>query len=168
MKNKNIFKFLSISVLLFSVMLMGAACDSNPDNNAEDNSLGEAEYDEDSAMYPEEKVMDSTNLADGQPVDLNTGVFRLDKQKLLSTLNLHKTELENQVRALEAKPGDQSDESVIEGNIEKYKTYLEKLDREIAQVNAADEENFSEVVPSAQAAIKGAGALINTRDMRIN
>lgn len=173
MKSKNIFKFLSISSILMSVMLIGAACDS--ENRSEDESQypgitdeEEYNYTEGSAKYPDEKVMDSTNLADGQPVDLNTGVFRLDKQKLLSTLNLHKTELENHIRNLEAEPGDQEDASVLEGNVEKYRTYLDKLDKEIAQVNAAEEDDFEEVVPSAQAAIKGAGALINTRDMRIN
>lgn len=191
METRNIFKPLTIFSLLISGTLIFSACDSQPrgpkvgEEGEEPEAYGlqeedipggdedatastESGYNEDSAMYPEEKVLDNTNLGDGQPVDLNTDVFRLEKQKLLSTLNLHKTELENQIRELEAKPGDQDDTSIIEGNIEKYRAYLEKLDKEIAQVNAVEAENFEEVVPSAQAAIKGAGALINTRYIRIN
>lgn len=192
MKRDNIFKFLSISSLLVAGILFFTACDPQPkgpkvgDEGEEPEAYGlqeedlpggdeseavassEGEYNEDAVKYPEEKVIDNTNLTDDQPVELNTDVFRLEKQKLLSTLNLHRTELENHIRKLEAKPGDQEDASVLEGNIEKYRTYIEKLDKEIAQVNAAEEDDFEEVVPSAQAAIKGAGALINTRDMRIN
>ncbi|MEK6476322.1 hypothetical protein WJR50_02270 [Catalinimonas sp. 4WD22] len=191
MKSENIFKFLSISSLLVAGVMFFAACDPQPkgpkvgEEGEEPEAYGlqeedlpggddeavaasESEYNEDSAMYPEEKVLENTNMEDGEPVALSTDVFRLEKQKLLSTLNLHKTELENHIRNLEAKPGDQEDASVLEGNIEKYRTYLGKLDKEIAQVNAAEEDDFEEVVPSAQAAIKGAGALINTRDMRIN
>lgn len=147
--------------------------DDNQINTAEGETLkmaseGNGEYDEEEAMYPEEKIQEETNLEeDDDPLELD-GVLSVQRKMLIATLNGQRNDLEAYIRTLQQAPGTTEDSSVLEGNVEKLKTYLNKLDLEMAKVRAAEEENFGQVAESAQAAIEGAGALVASRNMRID
>ncbi|MFP4091145.1 MAG: hypothetical protein ACLFUB_17890 [Cyclobacteriaceae bacterium] len=139
------------------------------DNEASEVEYGQADtvYDENQAMYPSDKIQEETNLNSNKPMQLDSEFASVQVKKLYATLNRRKTQLENQIRELENMPGNSEDSSVIQGNIEKLKLYREKLDTEIAKVLSLDEENYEEVLESAQAAMKGSGALMQEKDMRI-
>ncbi len=139
------------------------------DNEAIEIEYGEADtsYDAQAAQYPTDKIKDDTNLNSNDPLQLDSDFESIKKKKLLATLNRHSTNLKGAIRNLQNAPGDAENATTIEGNIEKLKLYQKKIDREIAKVRAADEENFPEIAENAQAAIKGAGALIQSENMRI-
>jgi hypothetical protein len=140
------------------------------DNEAMEVEYGQADtaYDETQAMYPSEKIKDETNLNSNDPMKLQSDFRSVKKKKLLATLNSRRTSLENQIRELEKDPGNAEDSSVLKGNIEKLKLYRAKIDREITKVREAkDQRRFEEVAESAQAALKGSGALMQEENMRI-
>lgn len=139
------------------------------DNEAPGVEYGEAEgeFSEEEAQYPAEKIREETNLNSNDPLELDTEFMSVAKKMLMATLNGQRTDLEYHIRDLQQSPGNSEDSSILAGNIEKLRLYLEKLDLEMAKVRVADEESFEEVAENAQAAIKGAGALIVSRRMRI-
>lgn len=139
------------------------------DNEAPRVEYGESEeeFNEEEAMYPAEKIEEETNLNSNDPLELDAEFMSVAKKMLMSTLNGHRTDLEYHIRELQQTSGNSEDSSVLAGNVEKLKLYLVKLDLEMAKVRAVDEKNFGEVAENAQAAIKGAGALIASRKMRI-
>jgi len=160
MKRLNIFKSASLFSLSLAIAFLLSACGGGEKESATSQTGDVA--------YPEDKVIEDTNLDDDKPLELDSEEMSLEKKKLLATLNKQRTELENQIRQLEDMPGNYNDTTTLAGNIEKMKQYLDKLDTEIAQVKEAGEENFDEAAETAQAAIEGAGALMNSKDMRIN
>ncbi len=91
----------------------------------------------------------------------------IDKDILLSTLNLQKTLVSDRIEALQQEPGNSADSSILQGDVTKLRTYLEKLDVEITKVRMVNKENFDEVARSAQGAIKGAGALMQNDRIQI-
>lgn len=139
------------------------------DNEAIEVEYGEADtaYNPQAAQYPTDKIKDETNLNSNDPMELDSDFESVKKKKLLATLNRHRTNIETRIRELKNEPGNSEDSTTIEGNIEKLRLYREKLDLEIAKVRAVGEENFAEIAENAQAAIKGAGALLQSENMRI-
>lgn len=139
------------------------------DNEAMEVEYGQADttYDPQAAQYPTDKIKDETNLNSNDPMELDSDFESVQKKKLLATLNRHRTNLERTISDLKNAPGDSGDSSTIAGNVEKLKLYREKIDLEIAKVRAVGEENFAEVAENAQAALKGSGALMQSKDMRI-
>lgn len=142
------------------------ASEDNQINTAEGETQKMASDAEGSADYPEEKIQEDTNLKDGEPLELS-GSMNIQKKILIATLNGQRNDLEAYMRNLKQAPGSTEDSSILQGNVEKLKAYLDKLDLEMAKVRAVGEENFEEVAESAQGAIEGAGALIVSREMRI-
>ncbi len=192
MKTRNILKHLSMLALSVFAFFFLAACDSGPSHGPkvgeegeepeayglqkEDLPGGEAkktgnsadsEYNENEAMYPADKVQQNTGLEDDKPLELD-GPLVLQQKKLMAMLNHQKTDLETEIRNLEAQPGNSENASTMAGNVEKMRSYAKKLDKEMAQVYGSNENNFEEVAETAQAAIEGAGALIASRNMRIS
>jgi len=139
------------------------------DNQAERVEYGKADtsYDAQAAQYPADKIREETNLNSNDPLQLESGFRSIEKEKLLSTLNRQKTNIESRIRELEKMPGDAEDATTIEGNINRLKLYHEKIDNEITKVRSVEERDFEEVAESAQATIKGSGALLQSENMRI-
>lgn len=140
------------------------------DNEAMEVEYGEADstYNPQAAQYPADKIKDETNLNSNDPMELDSDFESVKKKKLMATLNRHRTEVDNRIRELQNMPGNSEDSSIVAGNVEKLKLYREKLDLEIAKVIAVEDENvLEEVTESAQAAIRGAGALIQNETMQI-
>ncbi len=170
-------KTILYAVLLASGMLF-SQCDSKnykePDdtNNQREVIPGEdqkegAAYNEEEAMYPAEKVINNTNLTDNQPLEVEGTFQSIDKDILLSTLNLQKTLVSDRIEALQNAPGNSADSSILQGDVTKLKTYLENLDIVITKVRSANEQNFDEVADLAQGTIKGAGALMQSDRIQI-
>lgn len=140
------------------------------DNEAMEVEYGEADstYNPQAAQYPADKIKDETNLNSNDPMELDSDFESVKKKKLMATLNRHRTEVDNRIRELQNMTGNSEDSSIVAGNVEKLKLYREKLDLEIAKVIAVEDENvLEEVTESAQATIRGAGALIQNEDMQI-
>jgi len=141
------------------------------DNEAREVEFGRADtaYDSEDAMYPASKIQEDANLNSNDPLALDSDMYSVEKKKLLATLNRHATMIENRIRELRKQPGNSEDSSTVAGNIEKLKVYKRKLDLELAKVRTVNEADAAaeEVFESAQAAIKGAGAVMQSKDMRI-
>ena len=128
----------------------------------------EGQYNEDEAMYPEEKVLDNTNLDSDKPMETGSAISLIEKRELLATLMRQKTEITYRIEELSSQSQNQDTATVVGGNIDKLRTYLDQLDDEIAKVRAANPNNMQEVGESAQAAIKASGVLMQSSVMRID
>ena len=165
--------FLTATVALFAVLLLTQCGDSGEDHMESEGAT--ASTDSTGNAYPRDKVQDAdeVNLSaeDGEydlPMDLGGAVSRIEKRKMLALLMRQKTDLMYRIEELEALPGDASDNTVVEGDIDKMRTYISKLDAEIVGVRKADEGSMKAAAASALAAVKGAGALMQSSVIRID
>ena len=122
--------------------------------------------------YPRDEVLEETNLeADGDynlPMEMGEAASRIEKKQLLALLMRQKTDMMYRIEELEALPGDASDNTVVRGDIDKLRTYIAKLEAEIVDVRKAQVGSMPEVAESALAAVKGAGALMQSSVIRID
>ncbi len=120
--------------------------------------------------YPSDMVKDETNLApgDNMPMEIGGITSSLEKQQLLALLMRQKTNMAYRIEELEDMPGDATDNTVVRGDIDKLRLYIDKLDQEIVDVRKAQPESMMEATESALGAIKGAGALMQSSVMRID
>lgn len=72
------------------------------------------------------------------------------------------------IEELEKLPTDASNNTVVQGDVDKLRLYIEKLDLEIVDVRKASPGSMTEVAESALGAIKGAGALMQSTVMRVD
>lgn len=122
--------------------------------------------------YPRDEVREETNLeADGDyslPMEMGEAASRIEKKEILALLLRQKTDMMYRIEELEALPSDASDNTVVRGDIDKLRTYIGKLEAEIVDVRKAKVGSMPEVAESALAAVKGAGALMQSSVMRID
>ena len=166
--------------VLIGSLILSTSCDRG-DNYKQENDQSETDiranqssgsqegqYNEDEAMYPEEKVLDNTNLDSDKPMETGSAISLIEKRELLATLMRQKTEIMYRIEELSSQSQNQDTATVVGGNVDKLRTYLDQLDDEITKVRAADPNNMQEVGESAQAAIKASGALMQSSVMRID
>ena len=120
--------------------------------------------------YPRDEVLDETNLDEDDylPMEIGEATSLIEKRKLLALLIRQKNDMEERVNELERMPGDASDNTVVQGDIDKLRLYLDKLDLEILKVRKVQAGSMKEVSESALGAVKGAGALMQSSVMRID
>lgn len=171
MKTIPFFSKTYLSAGLVAVMLFFSQCGGSSDYKENENAQSEANanYDEEEAQYPAEKLQENTNLTDDQPLELEGDEYQnLDKKILLATLNRQKTLVEDRIEEMENTPQNDADDSTLKGNIQQLRTYQKKLDVEITKVRNADAAQLSEIAATAQAAIKGAGTIMQSSRMQID
>ena len=122
------------------------------------------------SAYPRDKVVDETNLEEGDtmPMEIGGATSTIEKQELLALLMRQKTDILYRIEELQAAPGDASDNTVVQGDVDKLRLYVDKLDQEIVGVRKAQADSMKEATESALGAIKGAGALMQSTVMRID
>ena len=118
--------------------------------------------------YPRDKVQENTNLEDNNPMEIGAVTSLIEKRELLALLLRQKNDMEQRVSELESMPGNPSNNTVVQGDVDKLRLYLEKLDLEILKVRKAQAGSMTEVSESALGAVKGAGALMQSSVMRID
>ena len=120
--------------------------------------------------YPRDKVQEETNLEEDDylPMELGEATSLIEKRKLMALLIRQKNDMEERINELENMPGDASDNTVVQGDIDKLRLYLDKLDLEILKVRKVQAGSMKEVSESALGAVKGAGALMQSSVMRID
>ena len=175
------FKQTFLLPMLIGSLVLSVGCDRGDNYKREngtsetdiraDQSSGndqESQYDENEAEYPEEKVLDDTNLDSDQPLETGAAISLIEKRKLLASLMRQKTEIMYRIEELSSQSRNQDTASVISGDIDKLRTYLDQLDDEITKVRVANPNDMQQVEESAQAAIKASGALMQSAVMRID
>ncbi len=118
--------------------------------------------------YPRDKVQENTNLEDNEPMEIGAVTSLIEKQELLALLLRQKNDMEQRVNELENTPGNAANNTVVQGDVDKLRLYLDKLDLEILKVRKAQAGSMKEVSESALGAVKGAGALMQSSVMRID
>ena len=120
--------------------------------------------------YPNDMVKEETNLAEGDnmPMEVAEVTSAIEKQELLALLMRQKTNMSYRIEELENLPTNASDNTVVQGDIDKLRLYLDKLDQEIVDVRKASAGSMKEATESALGAIKGAGALMQSSVIRID
>ena len=120
--------------------------------------------------YPRDKVQEETNLEEDDylPMELGESTSLIEKRKLMALLIRQKNDMEERINELENMPGDASNNTVVQGDIDKLRLYLDKLDLEILKVRKVQAGSMKEVSESALGAVKGAGALMQSSVMRID
>ena len=120
--------------------------------------------------YPRDKVQEETNLEEDDylPMELGESTSLIEKRKLMALLIRQKNDMEERIKELENMPGDASNNTVVQGDIDKLRLYLDKLDLEILKVRKVQAGSMKEVSESALGAVKGAGALMQSSVMRID
>lgn len=146
----------SLFATVFTLMLF--ACggdDKEPATSTEPESLA----------YPEDKVIDDTNLDTRQPLEFDTEFESIEKRILIASLMRQKTDLEYRIREIKNQPGGTTPPA---GDLAQLQTYVDKISKEISQVRQTPDENLAEVEETATAAIEGAGALLQSSYIRID
>lgn len=167
-----------VTVLLTGGLLMGCG-EPNQDYKIDDNDRsGQAtaenqvatDADSDENAYPRDEVLDETNLEEDDylPMEIGEVTSLIEKRELMALLLRQKNDMVQRVNELEDRPGDASDNTVVQGDIDKLRLYLDKLDLEILKVRKAQAGSMKEVSESALGAVKGAGALMQSSVMRID
>lgn len=118
--------------------------------------------------YPRDKVQEETNLEDNTPMELGEVTTLIEKRELMALLLRQKNDMEQRINELENQPGNASNNTVVQGDVDKLRLYLDKLDLEIVKVRKAQAGSMGEVSESALGAVKGAGALMQSSVMRID
>ena len=160
--------------LLASMLLLTQCGGQGEDYKQEEDAVATSSNGTDSSStgsnYPPDKVLEETNIddEDDAPLEIGEVTSVLEKRKLLASLMRQKTDMAHRIQELKNLPGDASDNTVIQGDIDKLRTYINKLDQEIVDVRKAEAGSIEEVSESALAAIKGAGALMQSSVMRID
>ena len=180
MKVNYLFKRVFFLSALVGSLMFSVSCDRGDDYKREEDTsetdiranqnAQEGQYDEDEneAMYPEEKVLDDTNLDNDQPLETGSAISLIEKRELLALLMRQKTEMMYRIEELSSQAQNQDTASVISGDIDKLRTYVDQLDDEITKVRVATPNDMQEVGKSAQAIIKASGALMQNAVMRID
>lgn len=120
--------------------------------------------------YPADMVKEETNMASGNdmPMEIGEVTSAIEKQQLLALLMRQKTNVHYRIGELKNMPGDASNNTIVRGDIDKLRMYMDKLDQEIVDVRKAQAGTMKEVTESALGAIKGAGALMQSSIIRID
>lgn len=149
----------SIAFLLFGLLACGGD-EKEPATSTEPESIA----------YPEDKVLENTNLNDRQPLELDKEFESVEKRILIASLMRQRNDLEYRIREIKT-----SVDTTINpypappaGDLEQLITYVDKIDLEIAKVRRTPNENLEEVQKAAMGAIEGAGALLQSSYMRID
>ncbi|MEQ9442093.1 MAG: hypothetical protein RIG62_23840 [Cyclobacteriaceae bacterium] len=156
---------LLFTTVLCSTFLLGS-CDRGEDYKQNDDASS-AEYNEDEAMYPEEKVQDDTNLEDGDPLSMEGGSENIEKRILMASLLRQKTDIEDRIREMKMQPVS-VDASSPAGNLNELEGYVAQLDKEITQVRRTPDNRLSQIQKSAMSTIEEAGALLQTTYIRVD
>ncbi len=167
-----------VAILLISGLLIGCGEPNQDYKNDDDDRSAKAIADDQAATddnrdpnaYPRDEVLDDTNLEEDDYLPMETGEVTslIEKRKLMALLIRQKNDMEERVNELENMPGDASDNTVVQGDIDKLRLYLDKLDLEILKVRKVQAGSMQEVTESALGAVKGAGALMQSSVMRID
>lgn len=180
MKVNYLFKRIFFLPTLIGSLVLSVSCDrgdnykreddTETDIRADQNSSDsqEGQYDENEAKYPEEKVLDNTNLDNDQPLETGAAISLIEKRELLASLMRQKTEMMYRIEELSSQSQNQDTASVISGDVDKLRTYVDQLDDEITKVRVANPNNMQQVGESAQAVIKASGTLMQSAVMRID
>jgi len=154
----------SLFALVLTASLVLTACgggdEKEPATSTEPESLA----------YPEDKVLDNTNLDDRQPLELSKEFETVEKRILIASLMRQRNDLEYRIREIKTAADTTINPypAPPAGDLEQLKTYVDNIDKEIAKVRNTPSENLAEVEETALAAIKGAGALLQSSYMRID
>ena len=167
-----------VAISLVGGLLIGCGEPNQDYKNDDDDRSAEAIADDQAATddssdlnaYPRDEVRDDTNLEEDDYLPMETGAVTslIEKRKLMALLVRQKNDMEERVNELENMPGDASDNTVVQGDIDKLRLYLDKLDLEILKVRKVQAGSMKEVTESALGAVKGAGALMQSSVMRID
>nr|WKN39839.1 hypothetical protein K4G66_14175 [Tunicatimonas sp. TK19036] len=164
---KKVTYLLATTVLAGSLVL--SSCDRGDDYKQNEDgeataSSGEGEFNEEEAMYPEEKVQDDTNLEDGEPLDLDSEYEPVKKRVMIASLLRQKNDLQNRIREIKM----QSSATASEGDMGQMQDYVERIDTEITSIRRTPNDRISQVEKSAQTTIEEAGELLQSTKMRID
>lgn len=120
--------------------------------------------------YPDDMVLEDTNLDSEQPLELSKEFESVEKRILMASLMRQRNDLEYRIREIKT-----SVDTAINpypappaGDLEQLIDYVDKIDSEIAKVRNTPTESLSSVQEAAMAAIEGAGALLQSSYMRID
>lgn len=169
--------FLERSLFVFALLTFAGIltyCGGYGEDYKGENEAAEATDSTNTAnAYPRDEVRDDTNLEaeDAEydlPIEAGEAVSLMEKRKILALLRRQKTSVLDRIEELEDLPGDASDNTVVRGDIDKLRLYVDKLDKEIVDVRKANAGSMQAAAKSALAAVKGAGALMQTPNMRID
>ena len=150
------------------ITLLFVQCDGEKEGYKGERAAGAT--DSTGNAYPRDMVQEDTNLEpeDDMPMEVSQISSTIDKQKLLALLMRQKTDMRYRIEELEAAPGDASDNTVVQGDMDKLRLYVDKLDQEIVNVRKAQAGSMKEAAESALGAIKGAGALMQSTVIRVD
>jgi hypothetical protein len=164
-----------VATWLVGGLLIGCGEPNQDYKNDNDDQSAEIIADDQGATdnpnaYPRDKVLDETNLEEDDylPMEIGEATTLIEKRKLMALLIRQKNDMEERINELENMPGDASDNTVVQGDIDKLRLYLDKLDLEITKVRKVQAGSMEEVSESALGAVKGAGALMQSSVMRID
>lgn len=167
-----------VAFLLTGSLLIGCGEPDQDYKNDDDDRSVEAIADQQAATdadsnpnaYPRDEVLDDTNLEEDDylPMEIGDVTSWVEKRELLALLLRQKNDMNLRINELENMPGDASDNTIIQGDIDKLRAYLVTLDREIVEVRRTQPGAIAEVVESALGTVKGAGALMQSSVMRID
>lgn len=171
-------RFTLVAVLLTGGLLIGCG-EPNQDYKKDDDDRSAeviadgqeaTDADRDPNAYPRDEVREDTNLEEDDyfPMEIGEVTSLIEKRKLMALLLRQKNDMENRINELEDRPGDASDNTIVQGDIDKLRTYIVKLELEIVDVRKARAGAMEEVTESALGAVKGAGALMQSSVMRID
>ena len=142
--------------------------DENETVAAGDSANAANAYPRDEVREPEEVNVSAEDDEYELPMETEAAVSLMEKRQILALLRRQKTNMLDRIEELEDLPGDASDNTVVRGDIDKLRLYVDKLDKEIVDVRKADVGSMQAAAESALAAVKGAGALMQTPNIRID
>lgn len=164
-----------ITYLLSTIMLAGgfilSSCDRGDDykqNEDGEATAASGEYNEDEAMYPEEKVQENTGLEDGEPLELDSEYETVQKRVLMASLLRQKNDLQNRIREMKGHPASAETTTAPVADLGQMQAYVKRIDDEITSIRRTPNGRIPQVAESAQGIIQGAGALLQSKYIRID
>jgi hypothetical protein len=153
----------SLFALLLTTSLLLTACggdEKEPATSTEPESLA----------YPEDKVLENTNLDNRQPLELSKEFETIEKRILLASLMRQRNDLQYRIREIKtaADTAINPYPAPPAGDLEQLQTYVDNIDKEIANVRNTPSDRLADVEETALATIEGAGALLQSPYMRID
>lgn len=124
----------------------------------------------DGTEYPDDMVLEDTNLDGQQPLELSKEFETVEKRILMASLMRQRNDLQYRIREIKTAADTTINPypAPPAGDLKQLQTYVDNIDKEIAKVRNTPSDRLADVEETALAAIEGAGALLQSSYMRID
>ncbi|MEM9671522.1 MAG: hypothetical protein ACFB15_29465 [Cyclobacteriaceae bacterium] len=116
----------------------------------------------------DDMVSESTNPDGQQPLELSVEFETVEKRILIASLMRQRNDLQYRIQEIKSAADTTINTASPAGDLEQLQTYVDSIDKEIANVRNTPSENLREAEETAMAAIEEAGALLQSSYMRID